>query len=188
VGTQVNVLDPKFISQKYSDGRSAILRMAAFFKKYTEGFETAVISSIAPMLGVRETREIEAEYTLTVYDLINFTKFDDGISKSGYGVDVHGAKTGEKYKFAEVPKAEKYYEIPVRSLIVKGIDNLTVAGRCIGTDFVTQSSTRQQHACRATGEVCALIVKQCIDKSLKKCKEVDGAEIRKTMRKAGVSV
>ena len=41
------------------------------------------------VIGVRESRMIEGEYTLTEGDLLNLTKFDDAIAYGRYSIDIH---------------------------------------------------------------------------------------------------
>ena len=43
------------------------------------------------------------------------------------------------------------YGIPYRSLVVKGLDNLLVAGRCIGTDRAMMASVRVMSGAMITG-------------------------------------
>jgi len=44
-----------------------------------------------------------------------------------------------------------HHDIPLRSLIPKGVGNLVVAGRCIGCDHLSQASLRGAATCMATG-------------------------------------
>lgn len=44
------------------------------------------------------------------------------------------------------------YGIPYRSILVKGLNNLLVAGRCISVDAVGHGSTRNTPACALTGQ------------------------------------
>jgi hypothetical protein len=56
------------------------------------------------------------------------------------------------------------YQIPLRSLLPRGIENLLVAGRCIAATFEAQSGTRGMGPCgamaQAAGTVAALAAKQ----------------------------
>jgi len=167
-------------------GKKAILRQLRFYKKYFPGFEDAYISDIASMVGVRESRRIISDYVLTAEDIVSHRKFEDGIAQSNYPVDIHGRKLklvnieGSKCKENNKP----YYEIPYRSLVVKGIDNLLVAGRCIGADFVAQSSLRIMPTCRAIGEACGIAASMAIDRNVNP-HQIDGADVRKHMIQKG---
>jgi hypothetical protein len=149
LGQDKNVIDAWYMSRKQIEGKKSILKLVKFLKEFVPGFEEAYLCDVASMLGVRESRRIISEYFLKTEDLLNYTKFPDGIAKSNYPVDIHGDEGAEGLVYKDVPDDEKYYEIPLRSLIPLEIENLIVAGRCMGADFIAQSSARVQHTCRA---------------------------------------
>ena len=129
--------DPEHLTTIQLLGKQAILRQTRFYRKYLPGFEEAYLSEIAPMVGVRESRNIVTEYVLTAEDLLLRHKFSDSICRSNYPVDVHG-KTLQYHldKEAVADDGKPWYEIPYRSLVVKGLDNLLVSGRCLGAEFL----------------------------------------------------
>ena len=77
--------------------------------------------------------------------------------------------------------------MPYRSLVVKEIDNLQVAGRCIGADFLAQSIVRIQQTCRAMGEAVGIGAKIAIEENIP-CKQVDGYRVREMMRQKGAKL
>lgn len=77
-----------------------------------------------------------------------------------------------------------WYEVPFRSLIVAGFDNLFVAGRCLGAEFLAQASLRIQPSVRSSGEAAGIGSAIMIDKGIK-AKEVNGKEVREIMEKKG---
>lgn len=95
---------------------------------------------------------------MTYAEALVYKKFEDGIAQTNYPIDVHGM--GDEYTCdtvkAEVTDQKPFYEIPYGSLVVKGVDNLLVAGRCIGCDFLVQASARIMPTCRATGEAAGI--------------------------------
>jgi hypothetical protein len=181
----VDVTIPEYQSRSLCTGRKAILRLFLFMKKYFPGFENSSLSRIAVMLGIRESRRIMGEYVLTGRDILSFKKFDDAISRSNYPVDIHGAPLDYgDLKIPDLPESERFYEIPFRCLIPKGVENLLVAGRCISADFVGQSSTRIQPTCRGIGEAAGIAASLSLDKGIPP-RKVDGCLIRRIMKKAG---
>jgi len=150
-------LDPFAISTAYQVGREKVFRIAAFMKTYFEGCEEAHVSSIAPLIGIRETRRVVGEYVLTEEDHQTCRKFTNTIARNRYPVDIH-LKVGTDYRKSFEP--HEYHDIPYGSIVVKGIDNLWVAGRCLSATFVAQSAVRIQPVCRATGEAagCAAAI------------------------------
>lgn len=174
------------LTKAQTDGKEAILRQMKFYKKYMKGFENAYISEIAPMVGVRESRHIVTEYVMTSEDLLGKRKFDDAFCQSNYPVDIHGKNLRYGHKVTPVDDGKPWYEIPFKSLVVKGFDNLFVAGRCLGSEFLAQSSLRVQQSVRSSGEAAgigaALMLKNGV-----KAKDVDGRLVRKIMEDKGAT-
>jgi ribulose 1,5-bisphosphate synthetase/thiazole synthase len=181
LGSGEDVTDADFLNQKIVEGNIAVSRIAAFMRKQIAGCETAAISQIAPLLGIRQTNQLDAIYVLSIEDVFAFRKFEDGIAKTNYPVDVHGGKGKLVKRYDESVAPElRYYEIPFRSIVPKVTKNLFVAGRSSGFDFFAQSSARIQYTCRAMGEAAALGAAEAI-KTNKTVREVDGVKIRQIM-------
>ena len=187
LGRASNVIDPFYMSRQQIEGRRAVLMLAKFCKECIDGFENAFITQISPMLGIRDSRRIQAEYMLTSADIHSYRKFRDGIAVSNYPLDAHGEKDygigTDTYK-TDTPEEERYYEIPMRSLIPVGVDNLLCAGRCAGTDFFAQSTTRIQHTCHYMGEAVGIAAKIAIEED-RPIREINGARVRCEMAKRG---
>lgn len=150
----VDGTDPAQLTRVQIRGKQGIARQMAFYKKYLKGFENAYVSAVSSMVGVRESRNIVCDHVLTADELIGRAKFDDAIAQSNYPVDIHGRKLHCSPVLSE--DTRPYYEIPYAALVVKGLDNLLVAGRCLGAEFLAQSSLRVQLSVRATGEAAGI--------------------------------
>ena len=157
-------------------GKLRILRHLRFYRKRLPGFENAYIAQISSMAGIREGRRAVTEYVMTTEDAFFWRKFDDAIAQSNYPVDVHGRKLLNRELARKDDEPRKFYEIPFRSLIVKDVDNLLVAGRNIGAEFVAQSSMRIIPTCRAMGEAAGIAAALGLN---------DGRQIRAEMIKRG---
>ena len=68
--------------------------------------------------------------------------------------------------------------------MVKGVDNLLVAGRCIGCDFLVQASIRIQPTCRATGEAAGIAASMAIKNGVLP-REINGCAVRARMIENG---
>ena len=141
------------------EGRKQLLEYRNYYQNYLTGYEKSEPIISAAMIGVRETRRIAGDYTLCLDDFLGRAVFEDEIGRYAYPVDIHSAKnTDEGYKeYATKYENLRYlpgesYGIPYRSLLVKGFDNLLVAGRCISTDRSMQSSVRVMPGCFITGQ------------------------------------
>lgn len=156
-------LDPFQMSRAYQVGRAKIFRIARFMVESFPGFENAFVSVIAPLMGIRESRRVVGEYILTEEDHLDCVKFFDAVARNRYPIDIH-LKTGIDYR--KFPPGE-YHDIPYRSLVVKGFDNLWVAGRCLSATFVAQSAVRIQPVCRAMGEAAGVAAALCAKSGLR---------------------
>lgn len=166
-------------------GKEAILRQLGFYKKYFEGFDHAYIAEVSAIVGIRESRNAETEYVLTAGDLLSRKKFDDMFCQSNYPVDIHGKQLNfDASLFKPVEDGKPWYEIPFRSLVVKGVDNLLVAGRCLGAEFLAQSSLRVQQSVRSSGEAAGIAAAMAIEKGILP-REIDGSEVRELMISKG---
>ena len=180
----VDGTDSVHLTKAQTDGKAAIIKQLNFYKKYMKGFENAYISEIAPMVGVRETRNITTEYVLSSDDLLGRKKFDDAFCQSNYPVDIHGKTLKCIQNITPVNDGKPWYEIPFRSLVVKGFDNLFVAGRCLGAEFLAQSSLRVQQSARSSGEAAGLGASIAVREGIK-AKDVDGRRVRAIMEDKG---
>ncbi|RTL55301.1 MAG: FAD-dependent oxidoreductase [Bradyrhizobiaceae bacterium] len=147
----VDVFSPTQFSDAVIECYRQIDEYAAFLIKKVPGFEKSRIAQIAPVLGVRETRHIEGEYTLTTDDVMHGTPFEDTIAVDVSAFDVHAPK-GEDVDFQGL----KPYEIPYRCMVPKGVEQLLVAGRCISADHGAHGRSRNMPACMATGQAAGI--------------------------------
>ncbi|MHC8944430.1 FAD dependent oxidoreductase [Advenella incenata] len=161
----VDVFSPKEFSDALIECYRQIEGVAKFLKDRIPGFEQAGIGQIAPVLGVRETRHIQGEYTLTGKDSIEGTRFEDSIAADVSALDIHDPKGGD-VDF----QGMKPYEIPYRSLIPLGIEQLLVAGRAISADHDAHARSRNMPACMAMGQAAGIAASVAID---------DGVSVRK---------
>lgn len=80
--------------------------------------------------------------------MLNGRKFPDVITQSGSPVEIQGSDDADWRYLSD----ERVYDIPLRSLIVSGFDNLLAAGRCLSADHEAQASARLMAQCMAMGE------------------------------------
>lgn len=133
------------------EGREQVQTLMRFFREYLPGFEHVTLYDTAATMGVRETRRIVGEYTLTVEDLGAGRQFDDVIALCGYPVDIHSPNSDGGGANGEFPTAN-VYEIPYRSLVPAKTDGLLVAGRCISATHEAHGAVRVMPPAFALGE------------------------------------
>jgi hypothetical protein len=152
--TKVLGTDVWDISYAEWEGRRQVKQIAAFLKKYVPGFEDSYVTQTGTTIGIRESRRIIGEYVLTAEDIMGARKFDDVIARCSYPIDVHNP-AGKGTILRKLPTGEAY-DIPLRCLIPKVVDNVLVAGRCISGDHVAHSSYRVMPAAMATGQAAGV--------------------------------
>jgi len=149
-GTAVSGIDARQLSYGEVEGRRQCWDVFQFIKEKTPGFEAAYIVEIAPQIGIRETRRIKGEYTLTEDDILGCRDFPDTIGIQGWPVEAH-IKGDVKFVFTP-PGARGFNEIPYRMIVPQKVDNLLVAGRCASMSHDGQSSARVSGPCFIMGQ------------------------------------
>ncbi len=169
---EVDPLDRLSISKGMIEGRKKAREYLLALKKYmpTE-FDGAHIVATAPLLGIRETRRIKGEYTITTEDYRTHRSFDDEIGRNSYAIDLHDVKhfyKGENANegYGKYGKGDSH-GIPLRALIPIGTDNLFVGGRSISCERTVQSSLRIIPVCFVTGEAAGAAATVCAKRGIK---------------------
>ena len=133
------------------EGREQAAALLKFFRSDLPGFENCSLLDTATTIGVRETRRVVGEYTLTLGDLQNGRRFEDVIGLCGYPVDIHDP-TGAGGGTAEAPPTANVYEIPYRILVPRDVDGMLVAGRAVSATHEALGAIRVMPPCFAMGE------------------------------------
>lgn len=137
---KLNPVDPWDLSKAEQEGRKQAQELIRFFREYCTGFANAILVSTGVQVGVRESRRVMGDYVLTQEDLLESKYFEDTVALGGYPIDIHnptGAKTATTHL-----EPGQYYFIPLRSLVVKGFENLMVCGRCISATHEAGAAIR----------------------------------------------
>ncbi|WP_340022096.1 FAD-dependent oxidoreductase [Paenibacillus sp. FSL K6-1096] len=135
------------------EGRRTVLRQLEFFRKYVPGFEQAHLVASGEQLGIRETRRIKGDYTLTVDDFVAARSFPDDIARNAYYIDIHLATSKSDMTFNHLPPGVSH-GVPYRVMLPVGIRNLWVAGRSVSSDRAVQGSLRVMPNCFSMGQAC----------------------------------
>lgn len=152
-GSPLNLVDPGALTQGEQSGRRQVYLYEQTFRKFVPGFERARVIDIGAMIGIRETRLVHGERTLTEADVRGCVKPDDRIACSSWALESHGQGRATTWEF--LPDAE-WYGIPYGCLVVRGFDNLLVAGRNLSASHAAQASARVAGPCIAMGEAAGI--------------------------------
>ena len=165
------------------EGRRQVQQLMTFFRKWLPGFANAVLLDTAATVGVRETRRIVGEYTLTADDLATGRAFDDVIALCGYPVDIH-SPTGDGGGTDGAWKTANIYQIPYRSLVPESLDGVLVAGRCISATHEAMGATRVMPPAFAMGEAAGTAAAIALEHRVA-VRDVDIPTLQRTMIRRG---
>ena len=118
-------------------------------------------------------------YNLTAADVREQGRFDDAIGIFPEFIDGYGILI--------LPTTGRYWQLPYRALVPRGVGNLLVAGRCIGGDSTSHASARNMMCCAVSGQgagVAAAISLQR-DEALDR---VNIEAVRKELRRQGARI
>jgi len=132
-------------------GRRQVMEILAFLRKYVPGFANCTLIDTAAQVGVRETRRIVGEYTLTAEDLIAARGFPDTIAYAAYPMDIHSPTDGGG-GVSNKGETGNAYQIPFRCLVPQGVEHLLVAGRCVSATHEALGAIRVMPPSFAMGE------------------------------------
>ena len=156
-GSPINPLDPWELTHAEIKGRQQALRYEEAFKRFVPGFADAYINDTGAAIGIRESRLIKGEYTLTEDDVLSSRKHDDGIACSAWPIEIHSAGAGRGTEWVWYDDGE-YYNIPLRTLIPLEVENLLVSGRSLSATHVAHATARSSGTCMAMGEAAGIAI------------------------------
>ena len=161
--------DVKSLSTAMINGRKILAEYENYYRNYVDGCENAILIKSADYIGIRESRRILCEYMLSIDNFFSNESFFDEIGRYSYPIDIHPMSADKKSMsdFREAVsmrhKDGDTYSIPYRCLVPKNINNVLVAGRCIGADRGMQASTRVIPCCYITGQASGVAASVCVD-------------------------
>lgn len=142
-----DVLDARGASEAEREGRRQVRSIVGFLNEKVPGFEDSVLAGIGARLGVRETRRIVGQYTLTEDDIVSRKAFDDVVTLGCGPLDVHDPNgTGVAVSMPDAP-----WDIPMRCLVPEGIEGLLVTGRGISATQEANGGSRHMATAMALG-------------------------------------
>lgn len=107
------------------------------------GLESLYLMQTATCIGVRETRRILGEYTVTEQDAMEGKRFPDVIAISS---NPFPSYRGRRYFLKH-----EGFDIPYRSLVPRKVEGLVLSGRCISCEQAPFQSARSMAPAMAVG-------------------------------------
>jgi hypothetical protein len=116
---------------------------------------------------------------MTEHDVRDQGRFDDTIGIFPEFIDGYGILV--------LPTTGRYFQLPYRNLLPKGVGNLLVAGRSSGGDRVSHAATRNMACCAVLGQGAGVAAAQSLHDSCG-VDEVDVVKVQSELRRQGVRI
>ena len=136
--------DPNDLTHGEMEGRRQAMLAVRALQEFQPGCESAKLRNFGMTLGIRDTRKIDAVYNMTERDVREQARFDESVGIFPEFIDGYGILI--------LPTTGRYFQLPYRTLLPQGIENLICAGRITGGDRVSHAATRNMMCCAVTGQ------------------------------------
>jgi choline dehydrogenase-like flavoprotein len=173
----LNAFDGWDVSKAESIERKQVTALYRNLREYVPSFKHAILGGTSP-IGFRESRNIIGDYILTQEDVIGGARFDDGVARGAYPIDIHDPKGG-RTQFTFI-RNRGSFEIPYRSLIPDALNNVLVAGKTISATHEANGSARIMPCVISQGEAAGLAAATCIKHSVD-VRDVDAKAMRQEL-------
>lgn len=179
--TGYDATDAEQLSQALIELRKQAVDFYQLLKHHTEEFADIEFGPFGGLPGVRESRRIVCDDTVTHADALRGAQRDDGLFLVTQNIDIHRRTPNEPSIQLEQVKP---YHVPYGALLPKGLDNLLVVGRCIGGEHESMASYRIIADCMAMGEAAAIASRMTIDAGCT-VRQIDREQLIGAMRSRG---
>ena len=137
----MNCIDIKDLTYTEQHIRDKIRDIIRFMQDNAEGFENAYLYDIAPQTGVRCSRRLKGEYIMTPFDYAFHREFPDTIAWHSTICRINDSAP---------------IEIPYRTILPKGVENLLCPGRHISADSIAIDWMNLIPQCVGTGQAAGV--------------------------------
>ncbi len=176
--------DTESLSAAEVAGRRRMMAVLDYFQRVEK--KPWLLDHASAQIAIREGRRVVGDYVLSVEDLRAGRRFEDAVARGVFYLDAHEPTTDKHV--AQIPdEAERSvppYQIPLRSLTVRGADNLLAAGRCLSADHLAQASARVATTCSMLGAAAGVAAALAAERGCP-ARELPGAEVRKIVETRG---
>ena len=171
--------DPDALTHGEMAGRKQAMHAINALRAFMPGCETAKLRNFGMTLGIRDTRKIDAAYNMTSEDVRGEARFDDSIGIFPEFIDGYG--------YLILPTTGRYFHVPYRSMLPKGVKNLLVTGRAIGGDKVSHAAVRNMMCCAVAGQGAGVAAALSVQTD-RDFATVDLAQVQQELRRQGARI
>lgn len=180
---QVDPSSDESVTDAVDIGKKETDLILQHFRKNMAGWENAELNGYPNYLYIREFNHYEADYMLQVSDMLGGRMFYDNVSIAGYPLDLQGVmhvKWG-----TEIGRPDKY-GMPLRSFLLRGYENVILAGKNVGASAIAYGSARIQQNTSIAAEAIGAVIGhlQGTGKKLKELQPEDWPELHRYLESA----
>jgi len=180
----VNGADSRSLSAAEAAGRRSMARIVRWARRRIPGAGGFEPCAVASHVGLRESRRILGEATVTAEDYAAARRYPDAVCYAFYPIDLHQGGGGKPLEFRPL-EGDRVPTIPLGALLPRGFSNLLVAGRCVSSDRLANSAIRVKAPCMAMGQAAGAAAAMARDGALR---AVDPEGLKRTLSAAGAIV
>lgn len=178
-GRELNPLLAADFTEAEFEGRRQMREYARFFRDHLVGCEASFVDDTGTQVGVRQTRQGLGVRKLMNHDVVEGTKFADGIARSPWPIELHsGNKPRVEWLLDDV------YEVPYGCFVPQRGENLLFAGRCLSAEHEAVASARVTAQCfsygHAIGHAAAIAVRERM-----RPRDIPGEDLRLVLDRDG---
>ena len=173
----VDGTDPDDLTRGEMEGRRQVMHAIEALRRYTPGCQKVRLRNLGMTIGIRDTRKIDARYNLTEADVRGQARFADSIGVYPEFIDGYGVLV--------LPTTGRYYHVPYRCIVPRGVRNLLVPGRAAGGDRIAHASTRNMSCCAVQGQGAGIAAAVSLHTGTDVA-EVDIAQVQRELSRQGV--
>ena len=171
--------DPAALTRGEIEGRAQAIHAISALRAFMPGCENAKLRNFGMTLGVRDTYKIDAHYNMTAADVREQGRFEDSIGIFPEFIDGYGILI--------LPTTGRYFHVPYRSMVPKGIEGLLVTGRAIGGDRTSHAAVRNMMCCAVAGQGAGVAAAQ-VARSGESFSGIDLAAVQRELRRQGARI
>lgn len=179
--------DGQSLSEAEQQGRRQM--MGLIYHLQTKGYRgrtypTYQLAWVAPSIGIREGRRVDAEHTLSIEELMHGRSSDDAVAVGSYHMDYHWPDVVQRAGTGLTTQVPPYH-IPLEAMIPRDTDNVLVPGRCMAGEQMAMSSFRVMGTCAQTGFAAGAAASlTCSGET--PIRDIDRTQLRDRLRSDGV--
>jgi hypothetical protein len=178
-GRELNCVIADDFTEAEIEGRRQAREYARFFKDKLVGCESSWLNDTAVQVGVRQTRQASGVAQLRNRDVVEGTKFADGVARSPWPIELHaGAKPRVSWLLND------YYEVPYGCFVPERGEGLLFGGRCLSAEHEAVASARVTAQCFSYGHALGVAATIARRERIEP-RAIPGAAVRETLNGQG---